>query len=263
LEEEELKEHSFWNFLRDKTFIKQFIYAIVSLPLLFLLWLQFISFYTMHNDYLKVPDCTDVHTSVLDSLIAANNMRYVIIDSIVDMRKEKGVVVHQDPLPLTDVKKNRCIYLTINATQTRKVNCPDIYDFTLRQAIYKLKIVGLKIGKLEYKADLAKNKILSYKVNGIEIHKGQELFEGTIVDLVVGKGLSDDRVIVPNLIGLSREDANIVLKSTSLNIGTEFYTASVTDSLMVIIVKQRPKSDNKRMVNIGATIDLFYGKLTN
>ena len=72
-----------------------------------------------------------------------------------------------------------------------------------------------------------------------------------------------NRVIVPNLIGLSREEANVVLKSISLNIGTEFHTASVTDSLMVIIVKQRPKSDNKRMVDIEETIDLFYGKLTN
>lgn len=263
MEEEEVKEQSFWGFLRDKTFIKQFVYALLSLPLFFFVWLQFISFYTMHNDYLKVPDCTGVHISALDSLIAANNMRYVIIDSIVDMSKEKGIVVHQDPLPFTDVKKNRRIYLTINATLTRKVVCPDIYDFTLRQAVHKLKTVGLKVGKLEYKADLAKNKILSYKVNGMEIIQGQELYEGTIVDLVVGKGLSNDKVIVPNLIGLSREEANIVLKSTSLNIGAEVFNGSDADTTMLLIVKQRPKSDNKRMVNIGATIDLFYGKPTN
>ena len=73
--------------------------------------------------------------------------------------------------------------------------------------------------------------MLSYKINGIKIEIGQELYIGTIVDLVVGKGLSKQSVIVPNLIGLTRMEANIVLKSTSLNIGSEIFKSSVQDSI--------------------------------
>ena len=126
-------------------------------------------------------------------------MRYEIIDSIFDKSKLKGVVVNQDPLPNTKVKENRKIYLTINSLQTRKVYFPDIYDLTLRQAVRKLNKNGLEVGKLTYRSDIATNKILNYKVNGINIEIGQELYHGTTVDLVVGKGLSNEKILVPNL----------------------------------------------------------------
>ena len=40
---------------------------------------------------------------------------------------------------------------------------PDVYDLTLRQALRKIEIIGLTVGKLEYKSDIATNKILDFK----------------------------------------------------------------------------------------------------
>ena len=62
----------------------------------------------------------------------------------------------------------------------------------MRQAIRKLEVLGLEIGKLEYRADIATNKVLDFKVNNIPIEVGKKIYVGTIVDLVVGKGLSDN-----------------------------------------------------------------------
>jgi beta-lactam-binding protein with PASTA domain len=168
------------------------------------------------------------------------------------------VVVNQDPEPFTDVKRNRKIYLTINSLQSRKVNFPDIYDLSLRQAIRKLEKNGLEVGRLEYRADIATNKVLDYKINGIKIDVGQELYFGTVVDLLVGKGLSKQSVIVPNLIGLSRLEANIILKSTSLNIGSEIFKSSVSDSSTAVIYKQFPVGNDDNTLNIGSAIDLFF-----
>ena len=71
---------------------------------------------------------------------------------------------------------------------------------------------------MEYRANIATNKVLDYKINGIKIEIGQELYVGTVIDLVVGKGLGKESVIIPNLIGLTRMEANIIIKSLSLNI---------------------------------------------
>ena len=65
-------------------------------------------------------------------------------------------------------------------------------------------------------------------------------------------------VVVPNLIGLNRLEANIVLKSTSLNIGSEIFKSSVVDSLKAIIYKQYPIGDEENMLNIGSEIDLYF-----
>ena len=159
---------------------------------------------------------------------------------------------------MINVKANRRIYLTINSLDSRKVNFPDIYDLSLRQAISKLEKSGIEIGELEYRADIATNKVLDFKVNGIKIKKGQELYVGTVVDLVIGRGLSSQRVIIPNLVGLTRVEANIVLKSTSLNIGLEVLRSSVKDSLNAIIYKQYPIGDDNNMLNIGSSIDLYF-----
>ena len=231
--------------------------------LLFIGWLKYLDYYTLHNKYIQVPDFNNLPISALDSMVEANDIRYVIIDSIFDKNKEKGIVIKQDPYPLTNVKRNRKIYLIINSLQSKTVEFPDIYDLSLRQAIRTLKKRGLEVGKLEYRDDIATNKVLDYKINGIKIEIGQELYFGTIIDLVVGKGLSKQSVIVPNLIGLNRMEANIILKSTSLNIGSEIYESSVKDSSLALIYKQFPIGDEDNTLSIGSVIDLFFENRNN
>jgi len=245
--------------IKDKKLYKHLLLSIITLVFLFVGWLKYLDYYTMHDKYIKVPDFNNMLITQLDSVVEAHNIRYEIIDSIFDRSRTKGIVVNQDPEPFTDVKKNRKIYLTINSLQTRKVVFPDIYDLSLRQAIRKLKNNGLEVGELEYRANIATNKVLDYKINGIKIEIGQELYVGTMVDLVVGKGLSKESVIVPNLIGLTRVEANIILKSTSLNIGSEIFTL-VEDSSSAVIYKQFPIGNDHNTLNIGSVIDLFFNQ---
>ena len=247
-------------FLKDKSFYKHILLALISLVLLFIGWLKYLDYYTLHNKYIQVPNFINLPISALDSLVESHDIRYVIMDSIFDKSKEKGIVVRQDPSHLTNVKQNRRIYLIINSLQSRKVEFPDIFDLSLRQAIRKLNKIGLDVGTLEYRADIATNKVLDYKINGIKIEIGQELYYGAIIDLVIGKGLSKQSVIVPNLVGLTRMEANIILKSTSLNIGSEIFKSSVNDSSSCVIYKQFPEGNDDNTLNIGSVIDLFFQK---
>jgi len=253
---------NFLSFLKHNL-LRHISFALISVIILFIIWLKYIDVYTMNSRYLEVPDFTDYHISKLDSLTTSYNLRYIIIDSIFDSDKKKGVVVNQDPRPLSEVKKNRKIYLTINSLQNRKIIFPDIYDLTLRQAVRIMNNTGLKVGRLEYVPNLARNKVLDFSVNGISIKKGQEVFENTVIDLVIGKGLTGEDVVIPNLIGLNRMEANIVVKSTSLNIGLEFFNESVNDTQRAIVYKQVPTSGLDRKTSLGSSIDIFYSNNEN
>ena len=210
------------------------------------------------NDIIKVPNFDGVHVMNLDSLVDSFELRYSIIDSVFDKSRQKGVVINQDPLPNSDVKKNRRIYLTINALNDRKVAFPDIFDLTLRQAVSKLQKDGFEVGDLEYRNYIATNKVLAFKVNGSDVKVGQELYHGTVIDLVVGKESNSKKILVPNVVGLSRREANIVLKSTSLNIGLEYFNDSVADSTSAIIYKQYPSAGDRKMISIGSSVDLYF-----
>lgn len=249
---------SVFSLISRNKYVKHTILAIMTLIFLFFLWLVFLKIFTLHNIHIKVPNYIGESVFKIDSISMKNNLRYVILDSIYDINRKKGVVVSQDPLPDMNVKKNRRIYLTVNSLQSKKISFPDIYDLSLRQAINKLENIGIEIGDLDYVPDIALNKILDFKVNGIKVNVGEELYVGTIVDLVVGKGISNERIIIPNLVGLNRFEANIILKSTSLNIGYEFFKEEVSDSSTAIIYKQYPVSENDNEINIGSSIDLYF-----
>lgn len=242
--------------IKDKIFRKNLFFSLITLLLLFVFWLKWLEIYTNHNDFIIVPDFCGVHITDLDSLVASYSLRYEIIDSVFYKTDPKGVVVNQDPLPDIAVKDNRKIYLTINSLRAIKVNFPDVFDLTLRQAVSKIQKDGLRVGLLEYRPDIAINKVLSFKVNGIDIQVGQELYHGTTIDLVVGKGLGSEKVLVPNLIGLDRSEANTILKSSSLNIGLEYFQDNIQDSSYAVIYKQDPHEHQE--ISIGSSIDLYF-----
>ena len=65
-------------------------------------------------------------------------------------------------------------------------------------------------------------------------------------------------MIIPNLIGLNRVEANIVLKSNSLNVGSEVFLSSIQDSTLAVIYKQYPESNDEKEISIGSSIDLYF-----
>ena len=76
-----------FSFLNNSPIIKNLILASITLPLLFFLYLKFLDIYTLHDRYITVPDYSGFNLNQLDSISEANNLRYVIIDSISDILK--------------------------------------------------------------------------------------------------------------------------------------------------------------------------------
>jgi beta-lactam-binding protein with PASTA domain len=257
LESDKQNKTSFLAIFKNRVFYKQLVYAIFAMLLCFFLWLRYIDFYTLHDEYIVLPDFYGVHINDLDSVCQELDLRYVIIDSVFNKKVEKGTILEQDPIVGTKVKENRRVYFTINALKNKIVTFPYITDLSLRQAVRKLENLGLVVGNLEYKPDLARNVVLSQKVNGIKIKAGQELFVGTAVDLVIGSGLSDKTTTIPNLMGLTMQKAQTEIKVASLNLGAVIFDEGISDSSAAMVYRQNPKVNEKRKVKLGTSIDIY------
>jgi beta-lactam-binding protein with PASTA domain len=257
LESDKQNKTSFLAIFKNRVFYKQLVFAIFAMLLCFFLWLRYIDFYTLHDEYIVLPDFYGVHINDLDSVCQELDLRYVIIDSVFNKKVEKGTILEQDPIVGTKVKENRRVYFTINALKNKIVTFPYITDLSLRQAVRKLENFGLVVGNLEYKPDLARNVVLSQKVNGIKIKAGQELFVGTAVDLVIGSGLSDKTTTIPNLMGLTMQKAQTEIKVASLNLGAVIFDEGISDSSAAMVYRQNPKVNEKRKVKLGTSIDIY------
>jgi beta-lactam-binding protein with PASTA domain len=169
-------------------------------------------------------------------------------------------VIDQDPISGSLVKENRRIYLTVVAKRKKQVQMPRLVDLSLRRAVSKLKALELSVGNLSFVPDMAKNAVLKQLINAKEVESGTLLPVGTSVDLVVGNGLSDVMVKLPNLKGLTKEDAEILLQMNSINVGLILYDSSVKDSSTAVVYRQRPSAEEIDLINLGRNVDIY---LTN
>ena len=182
-----------------------------------------------------------------------------VSDSVHFQDKEKGTVVSQVPTADSKVKTGRTIYLIINGQEAEKVPMPELTGISVRQATSDAEIFGLKIGKLRYVPDISTT-VLEQSFKGKPIKTNTLIIKGSTIDLVVGKGESNENTFIPNVLGLTNDEAEQKLSSLSLNIGVAVYDGTVKttrDSTKARIWKQHPKSGNDSNIKLGSYIDIW------
>ena len=215
--------------------------------------------YTKHGEMISVPDVRGLTLDQVERYLENKTLGYYVLDSAYTADLPPSAVIDQDPAPLDKVKENRTIYLTVNAEVPPKIKMPDLIDKSLRQASNEMESWGLKVGKLSYKPDFAKNAVLKQKVDGEEIEAGAMVSKNTEIDLVLGDGLGSTRVDVPIMVGLTLEEAKFVLVASYLNMGVVDFDSTVVDSSTAMIFMQFPDQNDANTVqlNMGESIDLF------
>ena len=246
----------FFQFLKSKTFFLNLLIYVVFIVLLFWYLLTWLGNYTSHGKTIKVPNFAGIKLAELDKFTSDKNLRYLVIDSIYDSKAAKGTVVKQEPEPSTEVKEGRVIYLYVTATMPPSVQMPKLIDRSLRQAVAMISTYECKLGKIDFVADQCANCVLEQLVKGKKLEPGTKIFKGTIINLVVGKGLSDEQVGVPCLYGLTRKEAFEKLAGASLSMGAVTFDVP-KDSLSAIVYRQSPSCGKKASINLGGNIDVF------
>ena len=240
--------------------VKNIVLAGVIVLAIIVITLLSIRIYTDHGESFAVPDFTGLSLAEVDQIAGERHLRYEVVDSVYDNDLPGGAVVEQYPEPNFKVKKNRRIFLTTNAELPEMVTMPNVVGVTLRQAVAMIETQGLKVGQLTYIPDIAINSVLYQKYQGQEIEPGAEIVKGATIDLVLGKGLSTEKTMPPQLIGLSLDEAKQKIVQAYLNLGAVVYDDSVVseeDSLHALIFRQSPLHNNTNLVNLGSSIDVW------
>jgi beta-lactam-binding protein with PASTA domain len=136
---------------------------------------------------------------------------------------------------------------------------PDLVGITLREARTKIIVAGLRLGKLSYRYSIAKNVVLEQQFDGQIIEPGDTVLKGCAVDLVLGKGLSDEKSMVPNLIGLTMEQAIIKATDAFFTINTSIPDETVEESSEIVpfIYRHHPPYSPKVLVPLGTQITVW------
>ena len=234
--------------------------AVLIIVILFVGILYFLKKYTHHGETQTVPDLQGLSIEDVSRICDEKNLRFKVIDSVYMPDVEYFTVVEQTPPPISKVKKNRMIYLTICSDEPPKVKLPNVIDVSLRQATVMLKNEGLKIGELRYKPDIAKNVVLKIEREGKEIEPGTIIRKGSEIDLVLGDGLTSEKVHVPSLYGRTLDEAIFVLSGVGLNVGFTIFDDKVEDSSKAIIWKQDPLPNPTIRISQGEIVNVY---LTN
>ena len=251
---------NFLKFLTTRKFLRHLgLAAAISLILLLgtLLWLRL---YTHHGQAIVVPDLAGLTVSEVDDVTSSRNLRFEIVDSVFSSEMPRGTVLKQNPRASTRVKKNRKIFLTMNAVNPEMVSMPRLEGLSIRQARLALQNAGLILGDIEYRPDYAVNNVLQQLHNDSVINEGTEIRKGEVIGLVLGMGLSNETTRIPDLLGTGLETAREIIADYYLNIGAVTYDESMEnaeDSALAFIWRQYPEFDEFRRLNMGMEVDIW------
>lgn len=248
------------NFILSKVFAKNLGYAIAIVVGFIMVLLIWMNFYTRHGQARPVPDFYGLSMEETVKLAKKSKLRFSIIDSVYTTVVPRGCVAEQNPKPGFKVKKWRNIALTINAFSPEMVAVPNLIDLPVRQAKALIESSGLKLGDTRFKPDMSINFVLEQLYNGKKVSMGDSLQKGSVVDLVVGKGLSNQRTSVPTLIGLHLEPAREKILVSTLSLGTFVYDSTIVnsnDSINAFVFKQLPEYKEDASLQLGSAMYLW------
>jgi len=247
-------------FIFSKLFLKHLGLAVIIAIGFIMIMLLWLNIYTHHGQVRTVPDFFGLTIEETASLAKKSKMRYQIIDSVYTTLVPRGCIAEQNPKAGFKVKKWRNISLTINAFRPEMVAMPNLINLPLRQAIALIESSGLEMGTLSYKPDISINVVLNQQRNGKDIAEHDSIQKGSVIDLVLGKGLSNQRTSVPDLVGMTLEPARSRILRASLNLGTFIYDNTIItgeDSLNAFVYKQNPEFVEEATLQLGSSIYLW------
>lgn len=198
---------------------------------------------TNHGEEISVPKLTGENlNAVLKDL--KNKKFKVEIDSTYKSYIDPLQILTQEPEAGEMVKVGRTLFLIVNRAEPPKVDMPDLVSKSFRNAVLILKSYRFVMGDTIYRPDIAAGAVLEQLYNGKKVAAGAQIPYGSRIDLVVGEGLADYEVDVPNLIGKTWRDAKEIIAAAGL-FNLVVFDGEITDTMNAIVYKQYPEALNE------------------
>jgi eukaryotic-like serine/threonine-protein kinase len=221
----------------------------LSLLILFLFF-QTMEFWTNHGEYLRVPDVKGKDYKEAADLLDKAGFDVVVQDSVYYDSLSPLVIIKQFPDPDATVKVNRTIYLTINRATAPLINMPNLVGMSFRNAELEMRAKGLKLGDTMYVPDIAKNAVKDQLLGSVSLKPGTPVAMGTSISLVLGAGIGNEDISVPDLFGMPYSEALTLLESNGIILGVVLPDNDLTDTLAGFVYWQNPERINEeRKIN--------------
>lgn len=186
-------------FFTSKVFLKQLLLALLAIIVLVFILLKWLNVKTNHGEFQTVPDLKGKSVTVAELELKTNDLEMVIQDSSnYNPDYPPYSVIEQDPVAGAKVKENRKIYISLNPSNFRKMEVPDLIEETYRQAKPTLEALGFKVGDITYVDNIGKDRVLQMKHKGNIIHSGTMLPKTSTIDLVLGNGNRPGQTTIDN-----------------------------------------------------------------
>lgn len=231
--------------------------------LLFLSWLASLNWFTDHGRSVVVPNLVGLKFEEAKSVLEKDGFTVEVQDSIYTDTLPPLHVLKQSPESEEIVKTGRLIYLTLSRVVPPEVEMPSLQGQSFRNAEMILRSLDLRVGDTIYRPDFARNSVLDQLYRGVAIRPGTKVRKGSLIDLILGNGVGDLDMSVPDLIGMRYPEAKIVLERMGLGVGVLAMDADFTDTLNGFIHRQVPMpvlgDSIVNRIRAGQLIDLWLG----
>lgn len=245
-------------FILTPEFRKNLIYAVILVFILMFAIIFSLRSFTKHGESLTLPVLTGMTVEEAQQLVASGNISFKV-DTVYVEGKTPGTIVQQDPDAKTEVKEGRTVYLLIQSLTPPQLRLPDLEGKTLTEAKAIINSYGLKLGDQTYKPDIAKDVVLGVTYKGMNISPGTGLVRGATIGLVLGDGFGAAEIKIPDLTGLTLQEAIFAIRGSSLFLGKVIYEGEISDSTQAKVFKQDPPyiEGDTTTISQGSMINIF------
>lgn len=234
-----------FTFITKRSLIVNILVAIALGILIIWTFLQLLGMFTRHGEYLTVPSVIGKTTKEAVKMLEEKGFDVMIQDSVFVDTAKRGIVLKQLPDPNSTVKVNRTVYLTVNRLTLPLVEMPALEGKTLNYALEILKRSHLELGDTTFKPDFMRGSVLQQSFKGVQIMPGSKVPWGSPIDLLVGSGLTMEKIKVPNLLGMTYQEAKVMLEANTIELGAVIIDADVKDTANAYIFKQSPPTKDE------------------
>lgn len=249
-----------FKFITGRPLWVNILFAIVLAFIVLFLFLSSLGILTKHGKILTIPNVTGKSFDEAVASLEKAGFEVEVQDSVFKDDVPPLQVIKQFPEADAPVKINRTVYITITRSVAPLVDMPNLVGPSFRNAEITLKQFGLKLGDTSSKPDFAKNSVLNQLLNGKDIAPGTKVPQGSVIDLVLGSGLANIDMTVPDLFGMTYTEAKNQLDSFGISL-VPVADADVQDPDNAFIYRQSPgrfNYDRKlNRIRAGQMIDVW------
>lgn len=214
---------SFINFIRSKVFWRNMGFiSLIFIGLLIGVFLG-LNVYTRHGQMYELPKVVGYFVDEMDEVEGMQHFKVIVTDSIYTPGEYEGKILTQDPKVGAKVKKGRKIYVIVTSSEGEFIPMPYCLDQSVRSAVNQLTNVGLGVGKFIFNIGDFNNVVVGQRYKGRSIDEGIQIQRGEKIDLVVEMNQERYMTDLPNIIGLTEDEAEKRLWEASLNVGNKEY----------------------------------------